>query len=100
MGEVVSIIRAYMGRIDTYKRRGDTVRALYTNGVMARIGESKTWMTSAYIAAIRPSDYHPAPWAKLVLYPSTYGVRAANGRIVANYLSSQQADELLKISKE
>lgn len=100
MGEVIPILKAYHARMDEYKRRGDTVRLLHLIGVLSRIGGSRTWMQNTYVAAVRPSEHHPAPWTRVVIYPGTHAVRASNGRVVGNYLSLDQANDLIKLAQE
>lgn len=98
MVSIIPIEAAHSVRLDDSKRRGDKVLELYYSTILLRMAGSRTWDQSAYVVATRHTEMFPGPWQKCVMYPGTFGVRAANGRRVANFLTQQQADRLILLA--
>ena len=95
MSEIIKIETLYMRAKEAAIRRGDVIRALYYEVMLARMNGSRTWDQSRYVLALRPSEFFPGPWKSVVLYPNTYSVIASNGRRVAYFLDRGQATKLV-----
>lgn len=95
MADIYLIQQAYTRALEIAAKRGDKIRVLYYEVAIARMNGSKVWDQSRYVLALRPSEWYPAPWKSVVLYPNTYSVIASNGRRVAYFLDRDQANKLV-----